>query len=377
MGPWHGPKPKALHRDLLRRIRHAWSIAATHTRRDASLIDARASRTTAPPRLQGGALGASGKSTHTWEGLQENRGLQENSTMYHLPCTIYPRLRGEPAGAAGEDLARDDKALDLRCALVYLVDLGVAHQFLDGVLRVEAVAAKHLHGIGDHLVAVVARERLRHRGIHRVAPALINLPRRLVHQPTRSFHTDGHVGNHETDGLMLRDGGAHCLPLESIRDGLVHRPSREAHGTGSHGGPGVVEGAHCDREAFTDRAQHVLRGYHHVIKGDAACIGAPLPHVHLLPPDSNPRRVTIHDKPGECGSRLGGGIRLGEHEEPIGHTAIGNPHLLAVENPRVTLLHSRGAEPSNIRAGARLSHAVSRLQRRLTHAAEVLHLLLV
>lgn len=43
--------------------------------------------------------------------------------------------------------ARDDEALDLRGTLIDLEDLGVTHQLLNGVFRVETIAAKDLHCI--------------------------------------------------------------------------------------------------------------------------------------------------------------------------------------------------------------------------------------
>ena len=77
------------------------------------------------------------------------------------------------------------------------------------------------------------------------------------------------------------------------------------------------------------------------------------------------------------GARLGRGVRLGEHEVPVGDAAVGDPHLVAVEHPRVALLHRRGLRRAHIRARTGLGHAVGGLQRLVAHAAEVLHLLLV
>ena len=51
----------------------------------------------------------------------------------------------------GHPLPGDDDPLDLGRSLVYLVDLGVPHQLLHGVLRVEPVTAKHLHSISRRL----------------------------------------------------------------------------------------------------------------------------------------------------------------------------------------------------------------------------------
>lgn len=45
---------------------------------------------------------------------------------------------------ATEVFTRDDDALDLSSALVDLVDLGVSHQFLDGVVAVESITTENL-----------------------------------------------------------------------------------------------------------------------------------------------------------------------------------------------------------------------------------------
>lgn len=44
----------------------------------------------------------------------------------------------------GQMLSCDDQALNLCCALIDLVDFGIAHQLLCWVLCVESIATKHL-----------------------------------------------------------------------------------------------------------------------------------------------------------------------------------------------------------------------------------------
>lgn len=46
-----------------------------------------------------------------------------------------------------DDLSGDDHSLDLRRAFVYLVNLGIAHQFFYGIFRVETIASEDLNGI--------------------------------------------------------------------------------------------------------------------------------------------------------------------------------------------------------------------------------------
>ena len=58
--------------------------------------------------------------------------------------------------AAAQEISSDDHSLHLRGPLVDLHQLGVAVEFLHGVLSCVAVAAEDLHGIGRHLVGVIA-----------------------------------------------------------------------------------------------------------------------------------------------------------------------------------------------------------------------------
>ena len=51
----------------------------------------------------------------------------------------------------GHPFPGDDDSLDLSCSLVDLIDLGVPHQLLRGVLGVEPVSTKDLDSIGSRL----------------------------------------------------------------------------------------------------------------------------------------------------------------------------------------------------------------------------------
>ena len=61
---------------------------------------------------------------------------------------IYLLLLRRDDVVVSEELAADDEPLNLARSLVEHVDLGVAHELLDGILFVEAVAAKYLHSVG-------------------------------------------------------------------------------------------------------------------------------------------------------------------------------------------------------------------------------------
>ena len=57
-------------------------------------------------------------------------------------------------------LTSNDQLLDLTGSLVDLEDLSVSHQFFNGVVAVEAVAAEDLDSIGCILISSVTSEKL-------------------------------------------------------------------------------------------------------------------------------------------------------------------------------------------------------------------------
>ena len=142
-----------------------------------------------------------------------------------LLCSI--RFLDEVVLGMSEPLARDDDALNLSGSLVnlkrknerhpfprtdhssffterkkclrknkilhnsvtHLVDLSVAHEFLNGVLGVESVASKDLDGVGGTLVGHVTGQGLGDRGQVRVAGTLIGLPAGLHVAKTSGLKT--------------------------------------------------------------------------------------------------------------------------------------------------------------------------------------------
>mmetsp|Transcript_34394 Transcript_34394/g.106254 ORF Transcript_34394/g.106254 Transcript_34394/m.106254 type:complete len:422 (-) Transcript_34394:21-1286(-) len=272
---------------------------------------------------------------------------------------------------AVEDVAGDDEALDLARALVDLEDLRVAVQLLHRVARVEAVAAEDLDGVGGALVAVVGGELLGDGGPVRVAAAGVDLGRGLVREQAGGLDAGDHVGDHEGDGLVLRDGLAHRLALLGVVARLLHRAAGHADGADGDGRAGEVEGLHGDLEAVADLAEHVLLRHDDVVELDAAGVAAALAHVDLLLAAGDARRVAVDDEADEAA------LALGKHEEPVGDATVGDPHLGAVDDPLVALLLGGRLEARDVGPGGGLRDAVGGLDRGLGAAAEVLLLLRV
>src|SRR4249919_2387426 len=87
------------------------------------------------------------------------------------PVTSATRpLRSISIATREEYVPGDHEPLDLRGALVDLVELRVPHQLLDRVLLDVAVAAEDLDGVGGHLHRRVGREPFRHRRVERRLP---------------------------------------------------------------------------------------------------------------------------------------------------------------------------------------------------------------
>jgi hypothetical protein len=82
-----------------------------------------------------------------------------------------------------------------------LTTLVVPHELFNGVLRVEAVSAKDLHGIGSSLVGNIASKRFGNRCMVRVAMSFVNHASRMVDGQARRFdatrsQSDMHCGIH-------------------------------------------------------------------------------------------------------------------------------------------------------------------------------------
>ena len=276
----------------------------------------------------------------------------------------------------GHDFTADNEPLDLRGSLVDGEDAGVTVELLDGGLSVESHAAEDLDGVVGGLVGVVSGKALGHRSPQGVPASSVDLASGLVGHETGHLDTGSHVGDHKGNGLVLEDGLAHRLTLEGILDRLVHRAASDSDGSDGDGGTSVIEGSHGNLEAIALLAEAVLLGDHDVLKGEATGVRAALAEVDLLPADGQTLGVGLDDESGHslvARSRVG----LGQNKEPVGLARVGDPHLGAVEDVLVALLHGGGADAGDIGSSARLSHTIGGLERSLNETSEVLLLLLL
>lgn len=149
----------------------------------------------------------------------------------------------------------NDKTLDLGSTLVDLEDLGVTVQLLDRVLCVETSTAKDLDGIASRLDSDIRGKSLGDRSLPGVAVAVILEPTSLPDHGAGSLNTNGHIGDHELDSLVVDDGLAHSLTVDSVLGSLNHGAASQTNGTGSDQGTGDIEGTHGDLESLTNSSQ--------------------------------------------------------------------------------------------------------------------------
>src|SRR6266498_5838168 len=193
--------------------------------------------------------------------------------------------RPEDATASGasvpwkQEFSGDHEALDLRGALVDLVQLGVPHQLLDRVLLHVAVAAENLDGVGRDLHADVGREPLRIAGLQRRAHALIDHPRGLPAEQARRLDLGRHVGDQEVDSLVHGDRHPELDALLRVLRRILEGRASDADGADGSGGAREVECLHRDLETVALPAEPVGGGHLYGLEGEGGRVGRALAHL--------------------------------------------------------------------------------------------------
>ena len=97
--------------------------------------------------------------TYTYTELTKDKNSSHSKLLFRHP----------------DPLSGDDHPLDLSGSLVDLVNLGVSHQFLHRVVRVESVPTEYLHSISGGLVGNISGETLKYqfRYLRSVWPSLL------------------------------------------------------------------------------------------------------------------------------------------------------------------------------------------------------------
>src|SRR3990167_9714304 len=149
--------------------------------------------------------------THSSSRVPSTKGTAEPA----LPGRQCRPLGGDAAGGAGGGLQRplNDDLLNVRGAFVDLAHAHVAPDALQRKVVHVAVAAQRLDGGGADLLCRFAGEELGHGGFLQAGLAGVAQGGGVPDQLARGFELRGAVGQAETHGLVVEDGGAETLAL--------------------------------------------------------------------------------------------------------------------------------------------------------------------
>src|SRR5579859_1376749 len=284
------------------------------------------------------------------------RDAPVTTATFPVRSNIAPPLLEPDGGPRTGDRTRDDKPLDLGRALPDLVDLRVPEPFLDRVLLDVAVAAEDLDRVGRDLHRDVGREALGHRSLGALeGPALGRHPARTPDEQAGGVDRHRHVGELETDGLVLPQRLAELLAVLRVPQRELVRRARDAQRSRPHAGPGRLE-----RHQRAERARAGIVGVglaaEPVLERDMAVLedhlrGVARAHAELLllAPHLQARRALRHEERRDAG-RAFGRVGVGVDHVVVGDAAVGAELLRAVED--VAIAHARGARFHRQRVGA-------------------------
>ena len=219
------------------------------------------------------------------------------------PGAARRRRRAMLAGVGGagpscrraQQLAGDDRALDLVGAFVDLGDLGVAVEALDLEAPDVAAAAEDLHGVGALRHRHVAGEALGHRAGDGGALAGIEALGRIAHQQARGLDVLGHVGEQPLHALELGDRPPELAARPGVVEGRLEAGLGDPDGERADPDPALVEHAHHHVEAAPLGAEQRVRRQRDVVEGERPDRRGALAHLVLLgagarPPGGRDRR---------------------------------------------------------------------------------------
>src|SRR5664280_1126933 len=252
----------------------------------------------------------------------------------------------------------NDHPLDLRSALADEQHGSLAVEPLDLVLLGVAVAAVDPERVLDVLRAVFAGEVLRHARLEVVAGAGVLELGGLDHHLVGGLGTGGHLSQAEEYALVLGDLLAEGLALLGVLDAELEGPQPHPARTRGDVDAADLDAVHHLVEALAGDAAEDLAGRRPVVLqnefgGVDALVahlldlaghgqsGSGLAEARLLVAQEG-RHVLVDAGAAEVG--------LDEDRDEIGRAAVGEPHLLAVDDPvlGVALPDGLGADRRNV-----------------------------
>ena len=175
-----------------------------------------------------------------------------------------------------------------------------------------------------------------------------------VHQVLSSLHTGVHISQLELSVLELAQAAAELDALLGVLDSLVDSALAQAQSLRSDTDTAAVQGLHSDLEALAFLAQQVLLGHDAILKDQVAGGAAADTHLLLVLTGGETGEALLNDEGGDAVVALGL-VGHGEHHESIGHVAVGDEALAAIEDiVAVLVLDSGGLLAGSVGTGVGL-----------------------
>ena len=246
---------------------------------------------------------------------------------------------------------RDEEPQDVVRALEDAVDAAVAHRPLVGELAHVAVAAGDLQRLVGGAPQGLGGEDLGDGGLHRVVlVALVDEAGDQVHHRLGGVAVDHHVAELLLDQAELGDGLAELLPLLGLLRRERDEPLHAAHRAAAQAGAAGVQDAHGHLEALADLAEHVVAGDAHVVEPHGGGRAGADAHLVFVGAGGDAGHVAGDDEGGQRRLALRAVGGLGEDGEEVGDAAVGDPELLAVEDPVVAVAARGGVDGGGVGA---------------------------
>src|SRR5215510_5446884 len=162
---------------------------------------------------------------------------------------------------------------------------------------------------------------------------------------------------------MVRDLRAECLAGVCIGNGSVARSADHARRARSNRVTTLLQREHRDLEALTFFTNHVLLGHTYVLQRKITRIAGPYAELAVNRSRREPLHGALDDKTRHAGViALASLLFIGPAKEKkvVGDVGQTDPHLLAIQDPLVTVTSCRRTCSHDIGTGARLSQTIGR-----------------
>ena len=249
---------------------------------------------------------------------------------------------------AAKQAPRDQQAVDLVGPLVDAVDAGVAPVAFGGEVLDEAGAPEDLHRLVDHVVQHLRAPDLGHRALDvvlldplelgggvlgvDVGQVAVDAAGDAVHHRLGHVGQDGHLPDLVADQAEVGDRS----PEGGAAAGVLHRLGDDQLGPAGDARPELeaadVEDVEGDLVPLADLAQQVLPGDGGIGQDERPGGRALDAQLLLLRAQADAGGPFLDDEGGEVLA-----VDLGEDDVEVGEARVGQPHLLAVEDPALTV----------------------------------------